>query len=695
MYKMQTRKIYTMNISKYISLFLLLWVVFFWNFILWQSLSFWLDIWTKLSNFENNWQNKNTMRKWQWDAVIKDLFENNLKQVESSRILPITDAVDKVSKQINWLYSCNLMPEDVFNILYNENLEFRMSVNKLKNKQWNWPDNEAIFQSCNKFNVCRYKDEDKDSEFFLSVDIMNTCMVMVNDVYTVFMDNNKNQLTLKDMNYWKELFWNNDLDDSSYDLLYDIDVISKLLFDSPKTPSTTNFYRFPSWGAGMRGGDSNGTNKEENQAIPTNGFSDVYNWFGPEQGNGLEADNNDSGNNTDLDDNNVDNNSNLWNNWNNLVWLDPDGTWLIWWNASNNWRNICYDGTGLSWGWDDTLIDSSEWNLLDEETGGLTWDEELTINEHIDNILAQEENLSCNKNGVCDGFETESCSDCDEDSEDLKDIKSAVASAENFWDLEDLDNLKSCLLSCNSWTIENKMACIAKCSCDTIESPLYDSDTFPWYSSMFKIRYCMVPPKNSSFSNQTTVQSIEEILQNIEWVMKTLKNSGMLTPKNITREYMDQSNQKYSDMWGQSAFLMNAMERSNYSNEDIKVLEEKQRNLHSIVMSNILWAQNDIQDPRELNKYIIVGNPSLDKMSLEEVLSLDQAATIMQKSNYITNIQNNTANLDNYFDNELVVVKNNQIIDFASYNSTFWNNTYNTMLNVLKTSNALLDKKNN
>ena len=700
MYKMQivrnynswyiTKKIAKKTFSVISTLFIL------WNISFSQSLNLWLSITESLQDNYNTYWFGNILDETQWASTVNNLFDNSMKLVESKEILPIIDASKKVAQEISNLYNINLKSSDIYNILYFSNKDFSNTIQNIgdANLATQTPTWEDLYKSCLILNLWRYKNLNKTSSYLNSNKIIKECKDFINNKYVDFFLNNRNMYSLNQANYWKELFWNNDLSDSSYDIMKDINNVARIIFENPKQSNQTLFYRIPSYDLwDNKNSDTNSLNdsdwnpdwnpddKDRDRFNPDPIISNPIEWWW---------------NNDDLEDidwledecwGNKDNSSNQWI----IIWWDENMNNVL----SDSW-NLCIDTD------EDSLIDA-EWgnkedtNVFEDSLEWLDKDDIVILEDFKKDISDKLNKLSCNNNWICDGFESSSCSDCKkQSSENLEAMNSAIDLMESNWKLESLEYVKSCIKKCGdadaSWT--DKVACIAQCTCVLFESWVRDSAKHPWYWPVFKIRFCTVPPSETPFHKQATVNSIEEILINMKNIRFSLRDSWQLTPKNKTREGFDQSNQTNSDIWKQSAYLLNMWKKTTFTNKSEKQILEETIELHSMLLSDVLNMNKDDKNAKEYNKYVILWNPAVDAVEQKGTLDTSQRDTLINQKNYLKNVNSNfSVSYKDYLSNDLTVLKNNYMIDFLDANASFWSDTFNTFTNILQTSQALENKK--
>ena len=62
---------------------------------------------------------------------MKDLYNESLEKAQMLEVNPMLEAVKKTTKTLNDNYLCNLKDDDLINILYIENSEFKKNIKNL------------------------------------------------------------------------------------------------------------------------------------------------------------------------------------------------------------------------------------------------------------------------------------------------------------------------------------------------------------------------------------------------------------------------------------------------------------------------------------------------------------------------------------------------------------------------------------
>jgi hypothetical protein len=173
---------------------------------------------------------------------ISNLYTQALKIVQSKEVNSTTLALDTiVSDYICQQASIHLQTSDFINVLYNSNLSFKATFVQLFPKTTQWPTATQIDQSYHKFLSC----QGISLQTAVGLDQIQTINNTINDLYyknysTLYM-----QSALSQTNFGSDLFWNGSLDDSDFDILYDINQLGQIFFESFVESPQVLFYRLP------------------------------------------------------------------------------------------------------------------------------------------------------------------------------------------------------------------------------------------------------------------------------------------------------------------------------------------------------------------------------------------------------------------------------------------------------------------
>ena len=150
-------------------------------------------------------------------------------------MVPLFVAINKTINDINTQYTCNMSEEDIINVLYFTNSSFKQElINNLDD--FEKPNRSSLWVSCNKFNTCI------DWNFSSNTVASNkSCQNHIENIFLNFYTDAYYNENVWKQTIWTDSFWNNDLNDSSYDILNDVYSLWKILFQEIKSPITTLF----------------------------------------------------------------------------------------------------------------------------------------------------------------------------------------------------------------------------------------------------------------------------------------------------------------------------------------------------------------------------------------------------------------------------------------------------------------------
>ena len=623
-------------------------------------------------NFLNKWVDtaeKNIeINNSKWKAVVKNLYNNSLKQADLLKMSPMLTSVKSTTISLNDRYLCNIKDSDTINILYKSNDDFKKNL-KNASQSVKKPTKSDMVKSCWTLMKCILTWYSGTP----IVDSVDYCKMIVNDFYLKEYKTTYNSLSLTKWNEWLDAFRNKTLKDSSYDILNDAYILAKILFDSPEEPTEILFYEMP---------DTSVVN-DTHVTAENNRFSPYYN---------IETGN-------DVDENWW--NGNLWGFW----WEIWDWNAIVWWQAVVYWdvdedflefsETITHTTDGSDWYefLGDDCIDwfTIEWYSWDTYTETIAqiislW-EEILIEEHIENIIEEINSLSCNHNLNCEPWELYTCEDCIDAPED--------------WDIEVPEDMRdfvdenpelsldqktlNCFSSCNSvpCTATNcgRLACYAKCLCLSYESSVFDPIETPGLWPIFRLKFCLQPVQDNKVVTSKKVNNLESIIREINIVIQNLRNSGQLMLNKKTKEFLDAGFQK-NDFSKQISFSIDGFSKIPESDLSEKEKKEKQINLNTSLMETVLWFEKDAEvDGAWRNKYVI----KWWQESTGSISTFDsQAETYkyMDNSILVSSLQSEHI-ADMWF----------HISEFLADNVNYWIFVKETLNSINTTANSLLNKK--
>ena len=541
-------------------------------------------------NFLSNWVDKvkknMEINSAKWKAVMKDLYNESLEKAQLLEVNPMLEAVKKATKTLNDNYLCNLKDDDLINILYIENSEFKKNIRNLS-LSVSYPQRSDRTDSCAKLMWCVLSSQDSRK----IMDSLSYCSLIVNDYYLEQYNSSYNQSSLSKWNEWYESYWNNSLEDSSYDILYDVYVLSKILFDSPEEPTEVLFYDLPDISAAY-----------ETLDVEVDVDKDLFNPYYVATVRTWE------------------------DSWSGASW-SMSWSWSSSWNhAGVSWdfgddfqefvEIVTYEVEWKEWSeflWND-CVDGFEiqWYEWYSYTGAITWYvswETLTAPEYVDFLISAIDYLSCNNNWRCEIWESSSCSDClPWDWENPN--PSWTGNSNNGEEGETRsEKVKQCFTSCDNIpctaTSCDRLACYAKCVCVSYASDWYNPLETIWLSSAFKLEICAVPVLDSKVATTKKVNNLETVISELYNVIWNLRNSWELQINKKTKEFLDAWFQN-NDFSKQLSFMIDTYNKVPESKWSEKQEIDNQKELNTAMMETILWFETSPNPSAwARNKYVV------------------------------------------------------------------------------------------
>jgi len=628
---------------------------------------------------ESSWNALNFLNKWvntaqknievnaaKWKAVVKNLYSNSLKQADLLKMSPMLTSVKGTTNALNDTYLCTIKDNDVINILYKSNDTFRKT---LKNASSNFskPTKNDMVNSCWTLMSCVLTGHDSTK----IADTVSYCEMIVNDFYLNKYKDSYDSSALTKWNEWLDAFWNKSLKDSSYDILYDVYALAKILFDSPEEPEETLFYEMP-------------------DVSTTNNNIDTYinirkNWFSPytevETGNDSE-----------------------WPWWQWWIWCeDPqkiqnpaEGEWIIRinWSFDSDFTAYSYTTEGRDW-YEFLGDDCVDWFI----TEWYSWDIYTVAvpNPAVNNGLDGWNNIKIdvnnqNNNPECQWDGAGSWSSNPRQPNPYNPDDPSNENPEFSWDEETL----SCFSSCNSIpctpTSCDRLACYASCLCLSYESPgvesktvswmLVDNITTPWIPPIFRMKFCLQPVQDGSPAKTKKANNLETIIKEINTVIQNLKNSWQLMLNKKTKEYLDAGLQK-NDFSKQLSFGIDGYSKASKSTVSEKEELENQIKLNTSLMENILWFEKDPSvDSAWRDKYVIKWW-KVDGWTVSATqTNTSMAYSYIDSSKLVSSLQSEHLS-DIWF----------QMSEFLDANINFWISVRESLTSLNNIAEVLLNKK--
>ena len=498
-----------------------------------------LSSWTKaITSYDSSkydaWANKFTTDIF-WDNATKYKVKNQAKALHW---------LESVKWVLKSRYpNCNIKEKYLLGILFYTNWTWIYIKDEIIKSvpSWQWPTLKDRDEWCRQLTICM---------LWANKNLTNaTCDEEVRNAYFDWVEVKRRNLELEESNLWTEKYYNWTLDDSSYDIFYDMWQLAKLFYEDVKPVSSTSviFYKMPQFGNWSNG-----------------------NWWGDDGGKGSQQGKE------------------------NQQWKENQkGQPNPWWGGSQPWEpNEWWDGNpkpNQLW-WDDfpSITDDDEINDLinngteEQKTVTNDWNTAY-INKCVVSgspkleeayLEAEEEEESDEDTPspfeLTEEYIDELLNDIIDNTDKLKIQAKAPLTWENVKEPDDVPwekwasddpavidelrkELQSCVDKCDWLRFDERAICKAKCLCSEYVSEALPKDTEYQFLHEWalRIRICNIPSKPVVVSTSTKyVMSIETILAEIRDVVKGLFESWELTPKMKKQEWLDTSmnNIKFSDV---------------------------------------------------------------------------------------------------------------------------------------------------
>lgn len=231
--------------------------------------------------------------------------------------------------------------------------------------------------------------------------------------------------------------------------------------------------------------------------------------------------------------------------------------------------------------------------------------------------------------------------------------------------------MKSCIKKCTDskmW-FSDKVFCVAKCSCTT----KWTDNWMVWFS------ICMVPTSQADVLWNAPIQSLQEVIKEINNILTALKNSWELIKHTKPKEFLDTSLSKIQ-LNKIFAFDVNIVMKPIFS-ANPKKKEIAKKETETDRMAN--WWYPDIDIGKEKNKYAFYRNNWLTGSITENT---EEANKKIKAMNTIQESQSQA----------LIKTQNAQIIEwvrnFILDNIVYWDSIAEIVSSIQKTSDQIKQK---
>jgi hypothetical protein len=172
----------------------------------------------------------------QGKASVSNLYSKALKLVKDNEVISTTKSFVILGEYYD---TCPAIEQiDIINVLYKSNSSFASVFEQILGSSAKAPTKAAIDKSYQKFFACKGIQNPLASHY-------EAFNVEINKLYYETYITNYRQQTLNQENFGSDFFWNGSLDDSDFDVLYDINQVGKILFEDIQESPEILFYRLP------------------------------------------------------------------------------------------------------------------------------------------------------------------------------------------------------------------------------------------------------------------------------------------------------------------------------------------------------------------------------------------------------------------------------------------------------------------
>lgn len=504
---------------------------------------------------------------------------------------------------------CSMSDKKILALLYYFVPEFRTDLTRsLKTEIWNFDSKQYSFNKdtisnyCKEYFTCmesQWQSREKTKIWDTSntnnstnnttssepADIESNCKEFFQRNYREWSNNEQIKQNMQMTDLWSNIYWDKSTENSPYDIMSDLWILAKLLYQDAQEPITAH-YNIPNF--------SNSNNKSNNK-------------------NSSNKNTNSSNTETSL-------NSNSWKqrDWSQKTWTTNNN----WWSNENNSSSTNYE-YDTEW-WYEKLIEwlnSSQitnnsiikWNLC-EDNDNETENEKTTKGSTSDKTSFSE--LEDEEYQKMIDYMLNSVDKYLSLPEDKEQEISEIVwdSNKNGWIwLEDqrkdtAEKIKKCWESCDGLRVDQKASCMLKCACGEIKSPIFNPEDTPWLWPIYTIRFCSIPAVDTKFSvGWKRIHSIEEWLREIYWVNDKLSREWRLWKWTQQNEFLDSSTKQMS-FADSFAFTINIelVDISNRISSHSNQYKEKKTNINNEARQLYYWISNPLDNPSTKNSYILI-----------------------------------------------------------------------------------------
>ncbi len=638
-----------------------------------------------------------------WTSTISNLYFKALKVVKDKEVVATTTSLDQLQ---SYFTTCSSLKNvDFINILYSSNFSFKNTFDLILPPWTTQPTKSDIDKSRAKFFVCSKITNPTDTD-------LQNLNNQINKIYYDVYSNSYTMSTLNKSNFWSDLFWNGTLDDSDFDLLYDINQVGKILFDTFTDSPQVLFYRLPKSPTGSNGDASSSSSPNAYQLWgwwstatttwwPTGTSSPLSSW---ENFSGVWWTTTTTTSSSSASPSSVTNAS---------VLADKEVQKFI--ETTNPTLSSSPAAVALLF-WNQCLTSNTPPPSVEQQTPLMTPEEYLSgisnfiANANIDdvintNLLTQfttnnplpswwSTSDSWYSDAIANAYAEKAFGDappgtCEYACNGLSLDKQAQCQ---------LSCAKSCIQKCDGLWLQDKVLCVSDCTCFLIAGP--NGKWWEKMENMFSIKFCKVPVQMPILNPWKTVFSIQAIFQEISDTLQWLKDSGKTTKYSKTKEFLDGNIKiNFADTF---AFKLQVWFKPVFSQKATTVKLQEQAQANTDLNIGVLDMNTSAPTADDYNKYILGSGNVLNDAGLLPTTSLadidqniaDVTAAVAKSQEAKLSSDAISAVLTTYAQNTHIIFVQN-MIEFLKNNQIFLQNLSDALLDMSKMSLELKTKIQN
>lgn len=510
----------------------------------------------------------------------------------------------------------------------------------------------SIVQSCVKIAQCVKGTKDAQSAAALedayTQEAYPLCRQVVSQQFTSTLPIAMKQNTLDSANHGDDMFFNGTLEDSPFDLLVDMQKIGDVLFVSNTEAPQVTLYDFPA---------AEGNNEGNNYAQFIGSSNALFSSILAEQTAGNAGNKAAAQTAVTTDTQALQQLQNYYDTINQKVSLNTSEDAL-----NNNAVQCLPGGAGNT---ENNALASDEANAVNQSLQAANLQQALdTYNQAINVPVALQGGLTSPASQSSYSTSVDSIQNNIATNEQ-DNTNTAAGGDQN-------SKLQQCVNKCDTMKPGDKAVCKARCMCGTKYSN----------NGIFGISVCTVPVPAGQVLAGKSVQSVEEVVDELNEILTALRNSGQLIKHIKPKEFLETSLFKIK-MNKIISFDMNVEFKPIYDSKLKKEQKEKEKSQNDATKDRARLESYDSNDiAAQKNKYIVLKNPIVEQQNNSSLNNQTFSSTTRPEAQAMPATLAQTLNNDT-----LQTIQN-----FATQNTALRQQVQDT-LNTLNTTAGALAKK--